>query len=89
MGYEVKISKKALRELKKMDRFQSKIIMDWIEKNLVGTDNPRRNGKGLVGDRSGYWRYRVGDYRIIADLQEDVVTIMILKVGHRKEIYKQ
>lgn len=88
MSYTVRVSKKAMKELQKMDKFQSKIIVDWIENNLVGTIDPRKHGKGLTGDKSAYWRYRVGDYRIISDLQDDIVTILILKVGHRKQIYK-
>ncbi|EGP4752548.1 type II toxin-antitoxin system RelE/ParE family toxin, partial [Enterococcus faecium] len=61
-----------------MDKFQAKVILNWIEKNLVGTDDPRRYGKGLTANKSGYWRYRVGAYRIIADISEQEVTILIL-----------
>ena len=87
MGYKVRIENKAVKQLKKMDKFQSKILIDWIEKNINGTDNPRLQGKGLVGNKSGLWRYRVGDYRIIADIQEEIVTILIVNVGHRRDIY--
>lgn len=86
--FEVRYEKEAYKVLKKMDKFQAKVIMSWIEKNLVGTTNPRLHGKGLVGDKSGQWRYRVGNYRIIADIQDENIIILILSVGHRKEVYK-
>ena len=59
MTYQVRYEREAQRALKKMDKFQAKVILNWIEKNLVGTDNPRRHGKGLTANKSGYWRYRV------------------------------
>ncbi|MBQ7217767.1 MAG: type II toxin-antitoxin system RelE/ParE family toxin [Synergistaceae bacterium] len=63
-------------------------IYDWINKHLEGCDNPRAYGKALKGNRKGYWRYRVGDYRIIADIQDDKIVIIITDVGHRGDIYK-
>lgn len=63
-----------------MDKFQAKVILNWIEKNLVGTDVPRRYGKGLTANKSGYWRYRVGAYRTIADINEQEVMILILSI---------
>jgi len=87
MGYIVQYSDNALRELRKIDRHQAKIIIAWIEKNLVGCDNPRLYGKPLKYDRKDEWRYRVGTYRLIADIQDNIVTIEIVNVGHRREIY--
>uniref|UniRef100_UPI0037C13B56 type II toxin-antitoxin system RelE/ParE family toxin n=1 Tax=Exiguobacterium sp. TaxID=44751 RepID=UPI0037C13B56 len=55
---------------------------------LVGTDDPRRHGKGLVSNRSGEWRYRIGDYRLVADIHDEKVVILILEIGHRRDIYK-
>lgn len=86
--YEVRLDKRALKKLKKMDRFQARMIMQWIEKNLVETNNPRLHGKGLTGDMTGYWRYRVGNYRLIADIQDNIVTIVILDLGHRRDVYE-
>ncbi|HIY57884.1 MAG TPA: type II toxin-antitoxin system RelE/ParE family toxin [Candidatus Tetragenococcus pullicola] len=87
MSYNVKYEKQARKTLKKMDKFQSSMIISWIEKNLIGTENPKVHGKDLVGNKSGLWRYRVGDYRIIADIQEETVTILIVNIGHRRDIY--
>ena len=71
-----------------MDRSVQKLITSWIEKNLIDTKNPRFHGKGLSGDKSGYWRYRVGDYRIIADIRDDEIVIIIVEIGHRREVYR-
>lgn len=88
MSYSVRYDEKALKQLKKMDRSVQKLITSWIEKNLIDTENPRLHGKGLSGDKSGYWRYRVGDYRILADIRDDEIIIIIVEIGHRREIYK-
>lgn len=87
MKYDVNYSKDALKALKKIDSYQSKIIIAWIEKNLIGCDNPRLYGRPLTADLRGLWRYRIGAYRIIADIQDEIVTIEIVDAGHRREIY--
>lgn len=89
MTYHVEFSKDALRELKKLDKHTAIMITSWIRKNLEGCEDPRRHGKGLTANHSGQWRYRVGDYRLLADIQDDKIVILILHVGHRSEIYKQ
>ncbi len=86
--YQVALERNAQKTLKKIDPQQARIIMAWIKKNLVGTDDPRRHGKGLVANHSGEWRYRIGDYRLIADIQDETITILILEIGHRRDIYK-
>ena len=87
--YRVEFTEKALKALKKLDRYTALLITAWIRKNLEGCTNPRQHGKGLVGDKNGQWRYRVGDYRLLAEIQDDRIIILILNVGHRREIYKQ
>ena len=87
MKYDVEYSKTAMDTIKKMDSLTSKIIRNWIEKNLINTENPRIKGKALTGDLKGLWRYRVGDYRILADIQDDKIVILILDIGHRSKIY--
>ena len=85
--YKVEYTPLAVKQLKKMDKHISALIIGWIEKNLVGCENPRQYGKGLVANRSGEWRYRIGDYRILADIQDDKLVILIITVGHRREVY--
>ena len=87
MKYNVEYSKIAMNAIKKMESSTSKLIRTWIEKNLIDTENPRIKGKALTGDLKGLWRYRVGDYRILADIQDDKIVILILDIGHRSKIY--
>lgn len=84
----VRYEKNAQKALKKMDKHQAGLIMSWISKNLNEIAFPRHHGKALAGNKSGQWRYRVGDYRIIAHIDDDTITILVLEIGHRREIYK-
>ena len=87
MTYKVEYTEQAIKKLKKIDKHTQFFILAWIEKNLVDCENPRQHGKGLTANRSGQWRYRVGDYRIIAEIEDDKVIILVLTVGHRREVY--
>ena len=87
MKYKVILSEKARKALKKLDKQTSSLIIGWIEKNLEGCENPRIHGKGLTSNRSGQWRYRIGDYRLICEIQDKKIIIYVLEVGHRKRIY--
>ena len=86
-NYKVEYSIQAVKQLKKLDKNTQKLIYAWIDKNLQNCENPRVHGKGLVANKSGYWRYRVGDYRLIAEIQDNEITILIVNVGHRREVY--
>ena len=88
MAYRVEYSKAALKQLEKMDRFDARLITSWIGKNLEGCDNPRAHGKGLTADRSGEWRYRVGDYRILCTIEDDLLVIEVFSIGHRGTVCK-
>ena len=79
--YTVEFTKEALHQLKKLDKYTSMLILAWIRKNLEGCSDPRQHGKGLTANRS--------DYRLIADIQDDKILILILNVGHRRDIYEQ
>lgn len=87
MKYEIIFTKKADKQLRKIDITQQRIIINWVEKNLKNTDNPKRFGKALKGNLRDYWRYRIGDYRIIAEINNDEIKILIVNIGHRKDIY--
>ena len=87
MIYHVELTEQARKSLKKMDKQTARLITAWIRKNLEGCTNPRQHGKGLTSSRSGQWRYRVGDYRLIAEIQDDRIVILILTIGHRSEVY--
>ncbi len=86
--YQVHYSEKSLKQLKKMDKQIAKLIVAYIRKNLTNCENPRTIGKALQGNLSDKWRYRVGDYRILAKIEDEKILISIIEVAHRKEIYK-
>ena len=85
--YKVVFSDKAKKDLKKLDRHIQALIIGWIEKNLQYCENPRIHGKGLTSNKSGEWRYRIGDYRIICEIKDKEIIILLLNIGHRREIY--
>lgn len=88
MKYQVIYEKKAVKQLKKLDKSQSKILISWIEKNLKDTENPKKYGKSLKGNFNEYWRYRIGKYRIISRIDDNKIIINIISIGHRSNIYK-
>lgn len=85
--WKLNTTKQFEREFKKLDRSTQRLISGWIEKNLLSCENPRAKGKGLKSNRVGQWRYRIGSYRLICTIEEDVLLITALSVGHRKYIY--
>ena len=89
MSYCVETTARFDKEFRKLDRYTQRMIRAWIEKNLVNCDDPRAHGKGLSANRSGQWRYRIGDYRLICLIEDDRLIIIALTIGHRSEIYSQ
>lgn len=87
MSYRVMLSEEAVAYLRKIDKAMAVRIYSWIGKNLEGCTNPRRIGKALKGNHSGEWRYRVGDYRLLARIEDEVITIYIFEIGHRSNVY--
>ena len=88
MSYSVETTARFDKEFKKLDRYTQRMIKSWIDKNLVGAKNPRQHGKGLTVNRSGQWRYQIGDYRLICQIDDNKLIILALSVGHRREIYE-
>ena len=88
MMYRVETTARFDREFRKLDRYTQRMLKAWIEKNLVNCDDPRRHGKGLTAHRSGEWRYRIGDYRLICEIQDSQLVILALTVGHRRNVYE-
>lgn len=88
MPYRVVFSDLALKRLKKMDRSTAALIVGYVEKHLEGCTDPRAHGKALRADLHGKWRYRVGDYRLLALIEDDRILITIVEIGHRSDIYR-
>lgn len=86
--YTIVTTPKFDKAMKKFDRSVQVFIGAWIEKHLDGCENPRLFGKGLTANRSGYWRYRVGNYRILASIEDQELVLVLVEVGHRKKVYR-
>ncbi len=87
MKYRVEYTKTAVKQLKKMDKMIAAFILSYIEDKLIDCTDPRLYGKSLQGNLTDKWRYRVGDYRILAKIEDDIVVITIVEIGHRRDVY--
>ena len=88
MAWKIELSSMARKQLHALDRPVQKKIVDYLAERIEGCKNPRHFGEALSADRAGLWRYRVGDYRIICEIQDDKVIVLVLTIGHRREVYK-
>ena len=87
MSYHVETTARFAKEFKKLDKYTQQMIKSWIVKNLQNCEDPRAHGKGLTANKSGQWRYRIGDYRLLCLIQDKELIILALAVGHRRDIY--
>ena len=89
MAWKIEISPVADRELSNLDAQHARRILKFLHERLANLDDPRSIGKALQGSRLGeFWKYRVGDNRLICKIEDDRVVVLVLRVGHRKEIYR-
>lgn len=86
--WKIKYTRRARKVLDKLDRVAKERIEKYIDE-LCEKPNPRIKGKGLTGSRAGQWRYRVGDYRIICEIQDGFFIVLVLEIGHRSDVYKK
>ncbi|MCL2678887.1 MAG: type II toxin-antitoxin system RelE/ParE family toxin [Dehalococcoidia bacterium] len=89
MKWSLRYAAKAEKQLSKLDGGQSRIIVAWLLKNIEGCDNPRVFGSPLSVDHKGKWRYRIGSYRVLIEIQDNVLIVLALQVGHRKGVYSK
>lgn len=88
MSWRLEYSGKAVRQLRKLDRQDSRAIRSWMSEHIDGCENPRAHGKALVGPLSHLWRYRVGDYRVLCTFDGDELVVLAIEVEHRSEVYQ-
>ena len=89
MAWIIKYSDSARKQLKKLDKQSAIRILDFMDERVSESENPRSIGKVLTGLKLGtYWRYRIGDYRIICDIQDGQLCVLVIEIGNRKEIYR-
>lgn len=88
MNWDYSFSARALKQLKKLDRETQHRIINWLDERVVDCQDPRQWGKALKGELAGLWRYRVGSYRVVCQLIDDEVVVLVLRLGHRKQVYE-
>jgi len=88
LAWTINYAKTARDQLRKLDKSAARRIVDFMDERVAVSDDPRRIGKALKGPLGDLWRYRVGDYRIICDIQDGVLTVLVLQIGNRKEVYR-
>ena len=87
MEYRIMIPDNVNKKILKFDKNTRKLLYDYISKNLKNTENPRLHGKALTGNLKGLWRYRIMDYRLIVDIQDEQLIIVAVDFNHRRKIY--
>jgi mRNA interferase RelE/StbE len=88
VSWTYRFDARALKELKQLGRQAQKDVITYLESRVAGTNNPRRFGKSLKADLAGLWRYRVGDYRILCQIKDRELIVLVVAVGHRRNIYR-
>jgi mRNA interferase RelE/StbE len=90
LAWRIDLTETAGKQLGKLDRATAKRITGFLRERLATLDDPRSLGKALHGPQLGaYWRYRVGDCRLICDIQDDLMCVLVIEVGNRRELYRQ
>jgi mRNA interferase RelE/StbE len=86
--WRVEFDRAAARDLRKLGAEAERRVLSFLRTRIAGSSDPRRLGQPLTGDRQGFWRYRVGDYRIVAAIEDDRFVVLVVTVGHRREVYR-
>lgn len=86
--WDIRFTDTSQKQLSKLDRAVQRRIVKYLSERLSPIEDPRQLGHGLTGELAQYWRYRVGDYRLICEIQDDVLTVLVVTIGHRREVYR-
>ncbi|MFZ5733333.1 MAG: type II toxin-antitoxin system RelE family toxin [Pseudomonadota bacterium] len=86
--WRIEFDKAAARDLKKLGVEAERRVLTFLRTRVAVSGDPRRLGQPLTGDKQGFWRYRVGDYRIVAAIEDDRFVVLVVTVGHRREVYR-
>ena len=88
MTWTVRFERNALKQLAKLPRADQERISNYLRSRVVHFDDPRDTGDALHGQFRGYWKYRVGNYRAIVEIQDDVLVVLVIRIGHRRDVYR-
>lgn len=88
MAWTIEYADSAKGQLRKLDPQTARRIVDFMDERIAALQDPRSTGKALTGPLGAFWRYRVGDCRVICDIQDDALRVLVVQVGNRREIYR-
>ncbi len=88
MAWTIEYAETAKKQLRKLDKLAARRIVDFMDERIARSYDPRAMGKALKGSLGDLWRYRVGDYRVLCDIQDGVLTVLVLQIGNRREVYR-
>lgn len=88
MAWTIDYTETAKGQLRKLDRPMARRILDFMDERVAGQENPRNTGKALTGPLGGLWRYRVGDCRVICEIQDGALRVLVVQVGNRRDVYR-
>ena len=88
MGWQIEFDADVEKDFRKIDKQSQRRILEYFRSRVLNSDDPRKLGKALQGNFSGFWRYRIGDYRAICKIEDKKLVILVIAVGQRKNIYR-
>lgn len=88
MAWTIDYTQTALNQLRKLDKQSARRILDFMDERVAQRDDPRSTGKALTGSLGGLWRYRVGDFRVICEIQDGELRVLVVELGNRREVYR-
>ena len=88
MAWAIEFLPEAAKDLKKLNRTVAARIISTLEDRIAVLDNPREIGSALTGDHAGYWRWRIGDYRVVSRIEDARITVLVVRIAHRREVYR-
>lgn len=88
MAWTIEYTDTAREQLRKLDKPMARRIVDFLDERVSLADNPRQTGKALTGPLGGLWRYRVGDYRVICEIQDGALRVLVVQLGNRSQVYR-
>ena len=88
MAWTPRLSETAKRQLRKLDSSNAQVILSYLNRLLLEPSDPRERGSGLRTNLAGLWRYRVGDYRVICSIEAHELLVLVLQIGHRRDVNK-
>lgn len=88
MAWAVDYADTALKQLRALDKQTARRILDYLDERVIGSGDPRSAGKPLSGPLGGLWRYRVGDYRVVCAVEDEVMRVLVVRIGNRRDVYR-